>query len=83
MSYRIDRPHDPSEDVSIAFDDPELAIPWPLPVTVGILNYMGYDQIQYARMAAASVICITPEIAVGIFIQRYIIKGLSSGSIKG
>ena len=34
VSYRIDRPHDPSEDVSIAFDDPELAIPWPLPVTI-------------------------------------------------
>ena len=33
VSYRIDRRHDPSEDVSIAFDDPELAIPWPLPVT--------------------------------------------------
>jgi dTDP-4-dehydrorhamnose 3,5-epimerase len=33
-SYRIDRPHDPSEDVTVAFDDPELAIPWPLPVTV-------------------------------------------------
>lgn len=32
-SYRIDRPHDPSEDVTIRFDDPELAIPWPLPVT--------------------------------------------------
>ncbi|MFF5364785.1 dTDP-4-dehydrorhamnose 3,5-epimerase family protein [Streptomyces scabiei] len=32
-SYRIDRPHDPSEDVTIAFDDPELAIAWPLPVT--------------------------------------------------
>jgi dTDP-4-dehydrorhamnose 3,5-epimerase len=32
VSYRIDRPHDPSEDVSIAFDDPDLAIPWPLPV---------------------------------------------------
>ena len=31
VSYRIDRPHDPSEDVAIAFDDPELAIPWPLP----------------------------------------------------
>lgn len=34
VSYRIDRPHDPSEDVAIAFDDPELAIPWPLPVTL-------------------------------------------------
>jgi dTDP-4-dehydrorhamnose 3,5-epimerase len=33
VSYRIDRPHDPAEDVSIAFDDPELAIPWPLPVS--------------------------------------------------
>jgi dTDP-4-dehydrorhamnose 3,5-epimerase len=34
VCYRIDRPHDPAEDVSIAFDDPELAIPWPLPVTL-------------------------------------------------
>ncbi|MGH3912092.1 MAG: dTDP-4-dehydrorhamnose 3,5-epimerase family protein [Pseudonocardiaceae bacterium] len=34
VSYRIDRPHDPTEDVTIAFDDPELAIPWPLPVTL-------------------------------------------------
>jgi dTDP-4-dehydrorhamnose 3,5-epimerase len=34
VSYRIDRAHDPSEDVTIAFDDPELAIPWPLPITL-------------------------------------------------
>jgi dTDP-4-dehydrorhamnose 3,5-epimerase len=34
VTYRIDQPHDPTEDVTIAFDDPELAIPWPLPVTI-------------------------------------------------
>ena len=34
MSYRIDRLHDPAEDVSIAFDDPELAIGWPQPLSV-------------------------------------------------
>jgi dTDP-4-dehydrorhamnose 3,5-epimerase len=34
VSYRIDRAHDPAEDVSIAFDDPDLAIPWPLPLTL-------------------------------------------------
>lgn len=34
VSYRIDRRHDPAEDVTIAFDDPTLAIPWPEPVTV-------------------------------------------------
>lgn len=28
--YRIDREHDPLEDVTIAWDDPDLAIPWPL-----------------------------------------------------
>jgi dTDP-4-dehydrorhamnose 3,5-epimerase len=33
-SYRIDREHDSSEDLTIAYDDPELAVPWPLPVTV-------------------------------------------------
>jgi hypothetical protein len=34
VSYMIDRVHDPTEDVSAAFDDPDLAIPWPQPVTI-------------------------------------------------
>jgi dTDP-4-dehydrorhamnose 3,5-epimerase len=34
VSYRINRRHDPAEDVTIAFDDPELAISWPLPVSL-------------------------------------------------
>ena len=33
-SYRINRAHDPSENLTIAFDDPELAIPWPVRVSV-------------------------------------------------
>ncbi|MDE9364305.1 dTDP-4-dehydrorhamnose 3,5-epimerase family protein [Luteipulveratus sp. YIM 133132] len=33
-SYRIDREHDPADSIAIAYDDPWLAIPWPLPVTV-------------------------------------------------
>lgn len=34
VSYRIDRPHNPAEDVAIAFNDPDLASPWPLPATL-------------------------------------------------
>lgn len=34
ICYRIDRPHDASEDVSVRYDDPELAVDWPLPVGV-------------------------------------------------
>lgn len=32
VCYRIDRPHDPAEDLGVAYDDPDLAIEWPLPV---------------------------------------------------
>jgi dTDP-4-dehydrorhamnose 3,5-epimerase len=33
-SYRINRRHDPSEDLTIAWDDPDLAVAWPLPPSV-------------------------------------------------
>jgi multiple sugar transport system permease protein len=52
------------------------------PVTVAILNYRGYDQIYYAKMAAASMIAIAPEVVAGLLIQRYIVKGLSAGAVK-
>jgi dTDP-4-dehydrorhamnose 3,5-epimerase len=32
VCYRIDRPHDPSEDVGVNPYDPDVAIPWPQPV---------------------------------------------------
>ncbi|GAA1270691.1 dTDP-4-dehydrorhamnose 3,5-epimerase [Planotetraspora silvatica] len=31
ICYRIDRPHDPSEDLTVRFDDPDLGVAWPLP----------------------------------------------------
>src|SRR5579862_2435477 len=34
VAYRIDRRHDPSQDVTIAYDDPGLGIGWPLPPAV-------------------------------------------------
>jgi dTDP-4-dehydrorhamnose 3,5-epimerase len=49
VSYRIDRAHDPAEDVSIAFDDPELAVPWPLPVAAMSRR----DQLAQPLAAAA------------------------------
>lgn len=34
VCYRIDRPHDPTEDLAVRYDDPDLALPWPEPVTL-------------------------------------------------
>ena len=33
VCYRIDRPHNPAEDLAVAHDDPYLSIPWPTAVT--------------------------------------------------
>lgn len=34
VCYRIDREHDPAEDLAVRYDDPDLGIAWPLPVSV-------------------------------------------------
>lgn len=34
VCYRIDAEHDPAEDVTVAHDDPDLGVDWPLPVTL-------------------------------------------------
>lgn len=34
VCYRIDRPHDPTMDQAVRYDDPDLAIDWPLPAGV-------------------------------------------------
>jgi dTDP-4-dehydrorhamnose 3,5-epimerase len=54
VSYRIDRAHDPAEDVSIAFDDPELAIPWPLPVAV----MSSRDRVALPLAEATRLLCL-------------------------
>jgi dTDP-4-dehydrorhamnose 3,5-epimerase len=53
VSYRIDRPHDPAEDVSIAFDDPDLAIPWPLPATLRSARDRAAGSLEAALKALA------------------------------
>ena len=34
VCYRIDRAHDPSEDLGVGYNDPHFAIHWPLPVSM-------------------------------------------------
>ncbi|GAA1479677.1 dTDP-4-dehydrorhamnose 3,5-epimerase [Gordonia sinesedis] len=33
VCYRIDRPHDPTEDIGVHYADPDLGIEWPQPVS--------------------------------------------------
>jgi dTDP-4-dehydrorhamnose 3,5-epimerase len=50
-AYRIDRRHDPREDLTIAHDDPRLAVPWPLPVSA--MSRSDAGALPLAQLSAA------------------------------
>lgn len=50
-AYRIDRRHDPLEDLTIAHDDPQLAVPWPLPVSA--MSQSDSGALPLAQLSAA------------------------------
>lgn len=52
-------------------------------VTVASLGYISSAQGFFNRMAAASVLASLPQIILALSIQRYLIRGLSFGAVKG
>lgn len=52
-------------------------------VTVSALGYLSSAQSFFNRMAAASVVASVPQILLALSIQRYLIRGLSFGAVKG
>ena len=52
-------------------------------VTVSALSFLSSAQAYYNRMAAACVLASIPEIVMALSIQRYLIRGLSFGAVKG
>lgn len=53
-----------------------------MPVTMGILQAMTFDQIKWGEMAASAVISSVPGIIIAIFAQRFLVKGLTMGAVK-
>ncbi len=56
------------------------------PVSVGVINLQatsGSGQITLQYLAAGSVIAVAPVVIIFAVLQRYIIGGLTSGSVKG
>ena len=54
-----------------------------VPVSVGISNFWGALQVEWGPMAALMSIAILPTLAAAWFMQRYIIRGLTFGAVKG
>ena len=52
-------------------------------VTVMISSFWGSIEVQYGPMAAGAGIAILPTLIAAWFMQRYIIRGLTFGAVKG
>lgn len=52
------------------------------PLTVGTFTLLGPDESDFRLVAAASLINIVPILLVFLVLQRYLIAGLTAGSVK-
>ncbi|MFA6508518.1 MAG: carbohydrate ABC transporter permease [Treponemataceae bacterium] len=52
-----------------------------LPIALNLL--IGRYTVSYTRLAAAGIICLLPAVLMFSYIQKYMVDGLATGSIKG
>ena len=50
---------------------------------IGIGNLQKYEGTEWGQMAAGAIILILPAIVISLFISKFFVQGLTSGSTKG
>jgi multiple sugar transport system permease protein len=50
---------------------------------VGIRNFIGNYSQEYAQLMAAGVVSTLPVMLAFFFTQRWLVKGLTAGAVKG
>lgn len=53
------------------------------PITAGIFNFMGQYGTKWSYLTAFAVVTIIPVALIFIFMQKYIVGGMTSGAVKG
>jgi multiple sugar transport system permease protein len=49
---------------------------------VGAIQFISYEQVLWGQMAAASLVSVLPQLILSLFVQKYIVRGLTMGAIK-
>lgn len=52
-------------------------------VTVSMYNYINTEQTQWAELAAAALMAMSPVVMLGLLAQKHIVHGLTAGAMKG
>ena len=53
------------------------------PITAGIFNFMGQYGTKWSYLSAFAIVTIIPVALIFIFMQKYIIAGMTNGAVKG
>ena len=53
------------------------------PVTPSLLGFISYERVLWGQMAAAATLAMVPSVLLSLFIQRYVVAGLSFGAVRG
>ena len=53
-----------------------------MPIPSGLYEFIGYTTVKWNEMMAASLVGIAPVLILFIFLQRYIVEGLTAGAVK-
>jgi ABC-type glycerol-3-phosphate transport system permease component len=54
-----------------------------MPLQRGLMVFQGAHSTQYPLLMAGIVITVLPVVAIYLILQKYIIKGITSGAVKG
>lgn len=52
-------------------------------ITVGVAGFQTQQGILYGPLAAAATVCVVPMLLVALFLQRYMVRGLTFGAVRG
>ncbi|WP_337102424.1 carbohydrate ABC transporter permease [Paenibacillus sp. YIM B09110] len=53
------------------------------PITAGIYNFLGFQSTSWNNTMAFGTVSMLPVALLFIFVQRYIVSGLTNGAVKG
>ncbi len=54
-----------------------------VPITVNVAGLIGGHEILWAEISAVSIVASVPIIVMAILLQRYLVRGLTLGAVKG
>lgn len=52
------------------------------PLPAGLLEFIGYQDVTWNEMMAASLVGVLPVMAIFLFLQKYLVAGLTAGAVK-